>query len=196
MAGAAGSAGTGGSAGKGGSGGATGGTAGTGGAGGTGGAAGSGGGTAGTGGAAGSPTIDAGTPDADASAPEASTPDARSGDGAVPSTDAGDSGHDAGTDSGGDAGVVPICSAPVAGCDGPNKSDAQIRAQFPQACSTTVGFRKCGGVYWPAPDNITETLPMLCLNGQWRLGGSWSGSQWVPSHNCSMGCAAGQLCNP
>jgi len=153
--------------------------------------------------------IDSGVPTTDAgTSPEATPPTV---DAAPPGNDAMPPRVDAGTDApfsndaaptdvdaGNDAGVFPICPAlDNPKCQAANDTDARIRATFTKPCSTTVGYRMCGGVNGPPPDDyVTETLPMLCFNGQWRLGGSWSGSQWVASHNCSTGCAAGQLCDP
>jgi hypothetical protein len=131
------------------------------------------------------PTVDAGTTDADAAPPRV---DAGS-DAAPPSSDAATADVDAGNSD-------PICpdvSKPA--CKAATQSDDMIRATFTQPCSNSgVGSRMCGGVDYGG--GVVETLPMLCINGQWRLAGSWSGLQWVTPFTCSTGCAAGKLCTP
>lgn len=147
------------------------------------------------------PTHDAGqaidaTPEA--AAPEASSPEAAppvvdagtdaakidatpTADAAPPAIDANDAG-----------GVEPVCTSTSAACQRAIETDALIRATFPQPC-TPEGDRKCGGVF----RGVVETLPIVCRSGMWRLAGSWSGSQWVAGHSCSMGCgAAGKICDP
>lgn len=186
--GASGSAGVG-NAGSGGTGGASGGSAGavTAGSAGTG-----GGGTAVAPIDSGAPTADAATTMPEAGPDTASAPDAGADSGA-PRIDAGGDAAVA-SDTTDGATADPICTAAPPKCDGPNRTDAQIRAAFTTPCSPEW-LQKCGGVYSPPPDDVTETIPMLCKSGIWRLAGSWSGSQWV-SYECSHGCAAGQLCDP
>ncbi len=128
---------------------------------------------------AGKDAADAGTAQDAVSVPDGAA-DARA-DGAV--TDVADAG---------DGGVEPLCTSTLPACTQANATDAVIRATFPQPC-TPDGLRKCGGVY----RGVLETLPMICNRGMWRLAGSWSGVQWVPLYQCSVGCpSAGSFCGP
>lgn len=137
---------------------------------------------------------DALAPDA-GTAPEASadrTPDAVSDAADADAGTAPDGAADARADGAGDGGVEPLCTSTLPACDRANATDALIRATFPQPC-TPDGLRKCGGVN----RGVLETLPMICNRGMWRLAGSWSGVQWVPLYECSVGCpSVGSFCGP
>ncbi len=146
------------------------------------------------------PALDAGTPaegggEAAAPTPEAGNPapEAAASETSSPAPDAGTVPPEAGppADAGTDAGP-PICTAPSASCAMANQYDARLQMTFTAPCSPE-GLRMCGGL---RTGTVVETIPMLCRNGAWRLGGSQIGSVWVPAYQCSAGCAEGRLCNP
>ena len=117
-------------------------------------------------------------------------------DAAPPSVDAAkpvvDAGRDVAPDAG-STGPAPICNSPSPACVTAQHDDDLIRATFTAPCAPD-GLAKCGGL--EQPDHIVETLPIICKAGAWRLAGGWYGGAWIGGHDCSQGCASGQICDP
>lgn len=136
------------------------------------------------------------SPDAAPDAAPVPDPVPPKADAAPPKVDAAkpvvDAGRDVAPDAG-STGPAPICPSPTPACVTAQHDDDLIRATFTAPCAPN-GLAKCGGL--EQPDHIVETLPIICKEGVWRLAGGWYGGAWIGGHDCSQGCASGQICDP